>query len=292
MSTTFTRTSGGLSEKWRFYAVPTIWVEGITDVFFYEPITEKLRCRIEPFHGTGNAKALVKALSDYDYPYLVILDGEYSILKFSRSPHKHVLVLPRHSFENFLWEQDAVNRACLRHAQCGEDKDVVGFEMERVASHFKTELQHLIALDIAARNTPSPPSVIPDAAEQLLTGTCLPDVDLKKVAALVAKVEPLIDKEVVKKAQAELNCFLGKRCIMHLLKGHIVLGVLRRIFVRAASRESGSTKSIHNDALTQILSDMVWRRCKSVDHKNLKRKVRRITRRLSTHFPVITQPTV
>ncbi len=278
--------------KWRFHQVPTIWVEGPTDIFFYEPITDGIPCRIEAFHGAENARALVQALVDHDHPYVVILDGDYEILKPSPNPHRCVLVLPRYSFENFLWEHVSVNRACLRHARCGENKDLVGAEMQRVTQHLKQALLHAVALDIAARRSPSPPAVLPDKIENLLLDHSRPDVDPEKVAALVAVVEGQLDPKAVEAAQTEVKGFLRDRCITHLLKGHLVLGVLRRIFLRAAAKESGSNTSIPNDALTQILADMVWRHCQSNDHKLLKRAVRSETRNLISRYPTPPQSVV
>jgi hypothetical protein len=282
----FTRTPGGLAEKWRFHQVPTIWVEGPTDIFFYEPVVENLPCRMEAMHGSENAKALIQALVDHDYPYLVILDGDYEILKPAPAPHGCVVILARYSFENFLWEQEAINRACLRHARCGETKDLVASEMERVAKHLKKELLHAVALDIAARRSPSPPAVLPDAIEQLALTKSVPDVDPTKVAALVASVEVQLDPKIVKAAQADLRRFLKARCITHVLNGHLILGILRRLFIRAAEQESGTKGALSNDALTQILTDMVWRRCPSDDHKQLKRIIRTKARKLVSKYPI------
>lgn len=282
----FTRTPGGLAEKWRFHQVPTIWVEGPTDIFFYEPVVEKLPCRMEAMHGSENAKALIQALVDHDYPYLVILDGDYEILKPATAPHRCVVILARYSFENFLWEKEAINRACLRHARCGETKDLVASEMERLAKHLKNELLHAVALDIAARRSPSPPAVLPDAIEQLALTKSGPDVDPMKVAALVASVEVQLDPKIVKAAQAELRSFLESRCITHVLNGHLILGILRRLFIRAAEQESGTKGALSNDALTQILTDMVWRRCPSDDHKQLKRTIRTKARKLFSKYPI------
>ncbi len=281
----FTRTPGGLAEKWRFHAIPTIWVEGPTDIYFYEPILDSIPCRLEAFHGTENAEALIKGLVEQDYPYLVILDGDYRILKPAKSPHRCVMVLARYSIENFLWEKEAVNRACLRHARCGEKKDLVGAEMDRVANHLTGELLHTVALDVAARRSPSPPAVLPDRIEQLLAHHSRPDIDPSKVAKLVASVEIHLDPKAVREAQADVKQFLGKRCITHLLKGHLILGVLRRVFLRAAAKESGNTGQIPNDALTQLLADMVWRRCNSEDHRVLKRKLRAAARKLIPLYP-------
>jgi len=288
----FTRTPGGLAEKWRFHQVPTIWVEGPTDIFFYEPITEKLPCRMEAFHGCNNAESLVQALVDHDYPYLVILDGDYEVLRKSRSPHRCVLILARYSFENFLWEQDPVNRACLRHARCGENKDLAGAEMERVAKHLKKDLLHVVALDIAARRSPSPPAVLPDAMEQLAQNNLTPDLDPAKIAAVIASVEPQLDAAQVRAAKAEVRAFLANRCITHLLKGHLILGILRRLFLRSAENESGIKSSLTPDAFTQILAEMVWRRNQSDDHKRLKRAIRTKTRKLVSCYPQQSLPSV
>jgi hypothetical protein len=210
---TFTRTSVGLTEKWRFYQVPTIWVEGPTDIFFYEPLTDKISCRIEAFHGSKDAEVLVQALIDHDYPYLVILDGDYRILERKRVQHRFVIVLPRYSFENFLWEHDPANRACLRHARCGDDKDLVTTEMRKIEAHLRRELSLVLALDIAARRTPSPPRVLPDAIERLALNQSGPDVDPVKVANLVSTIVQQIDPDVIQAAEADLDSFLERRSI-------------------------------------------------------------------------------
>lgn len=104
MSVPFTRTPTGVVGKWRFYNVPTVWVEGPTDIYFYQPILADLSCRIEAFHGSDNAIALIAELTKYDHPYVVVLDGDYTILSRRRGLHKRLLILRRYSFENYLWE--------------------------------------------------------------------------------------------------------------------------------------------------------------------------------------------
>lgn len=281
---TFTRTPKGLAEKWRFHDVPTIWVEGPTDIYFYEPVINTIPCRLEAFHGVQNAKSLVQGLVENDYPYLVILDGDYNILNPTRSPHKHVIVLSRYSFENFLWEKESVNKACLRHARCGDRKDIVSEEMDRVVQHLSQELLHAVVLDVAARQLPSPPKVLPDHIEQLQLDHKRPDVDPVKVIALVTSVEPLLDPKIVRESKAQIMRFLAERCFTHLLNGHLVLGVLRRVFVQAARRECGGDPHVTDDTLTQLLSEMVWRQCNSEDYRRLKRQIRSITRKLLLRY--------
>lgn len=285
MSFAFTRTPTGIVGKWQFYQIPTIWVEGPTDIYFYTPVIDDIPCRIEAFHGSGNASALIDGLRDYDLPYLVILDGDYEILSKQRTPHKHIIRLQRYSFENYLWEQDPVNRACLRHARCGDTKDVAKTEMERVAKHLKKELLYTVTLDIAARRSPNPPAVLPDAMEMIALNNSDPDIDPTKVAALIALIEPMLDPAEVKVAQSEVRNFLATRCITHLLNGHFVLGILRRLFLRAAETENGKKSTLTNDAFSQIISDIVWKRCPSDDHKRLKRAIRTKARNLVSRYP-------
>ena len=257
------------------------------------PSPRESRCPVEAFHGSENATALIHGLveNENDYPFLVILDGDYKVLEHRRSPHRHVIVLPRYSFENFLWEPESVNRACLLHARCGDLKDAVVSEMCRVAAHLAEQLLPLIILDVAARRLPSPPSVLPDRIDQLLTSPNRPDVDPIKVARIVAATEGRLDATSVRKAHSDVKRYLKKRCITHLLKGHLVLGILRRIFLRAAAREMGANCQMSNDVFTQLLVAKVWQRPRSEDHRALKRKVRALARKLGPKYAVLPAST-
>jgi hypothetical protein len=284
----FTRTPAGLAEKWRFHSVPTIWVEGPTDIFFYEPMLGNLSYRLEAFHGSRNSKALIDALVKHNYPYVVILDGDYSTLKPRRSPHRSVVILARYSFENYLWEAKPVNRACLRHACCGDEKDLVIGEMERVEKHLQRELILAVSMDIAAREIPSAPTVLPEKIEPLLCNQVDVSVNATRVSAITSRAQSQLTRTVIRSAKGKVKAFLRQRAFMHLLKGHMVLGVLRRIFVTAATKEKGSGAQISNDILTQLLAEMIWRGCDSSDHKKLKKKVRARVRELYQQYPATT----
>src|SRR5260370_31663308 len=106
---------------------PRIWVEGPTGIYFYEPIVGGLDCCMKPFHGVSQAAALVNGLKDNDdhYPYAIILDGDYNVLRETKSVHRRLIRLRRYSFETYLWEKASLNRSCLKHGQCGEKLDVV-----------------------------------------------------------------------------------------------------------------------------------------------------------------------
>ena len=169
----FTRTDSGLAEKWRFCEELIVWVEGPTDVLFYRIMAGSVRsviCRFEAFGGRPTGLKLIRELKNKDYPYVVILDGDYDILRGTRAPHGSVLIVPRYSVENLLWERDAVNEVCCRHAQCGEKRDLVGDDMATVERVIERELLGAIVLDVAARGMRCAPKVLPDRVEAILKG--------------------------------------------------------------------------------------------------------------------------
>lgn len=270
MSESFTRTPQGLVEKWRFFPVPTVWVEGFTDIYFYEPITSGLDCRTEAFHGIMNSEALIEALVANNYPYIVILDGDYSILRPCAERHRNVVRLKRYSCENFLWEVLPANRLCLRHSHCGDDKDLLVTKMADMVVSLKSVLGHAIVLDVAARRSPIPPKVLPDHIGSLLKEQKSTEIDQEKVDAIALQAEGLIDPEVVSAARLDVELFLRGRCVSHLLKGHLVFGLLKLAFVQAAASELNQNVQISTDVFMQMLAEMVWRQDLPEDHRQLK----------------------
>ena len=285
----FTRTPTGLSEKWRFCVEPIVWVEGPSDIAFYRPISHGVSCRFEPFFGRENASHLIRSLLERDYPYVVILDGDYSILKKSRAPHRSVLILPRYSFENLLWESGAVNDVCLQHAQCGEDKDLVSHLMILTERAIRNELLGAIVADIAARWCESSPKVLPDHIDEILANSTGTDLDRSRIATRVESARSTIDKRFLRRSEDLVESFLRNRRVTDLLKGHLLFGILRRILIEAAARERGSRKRLSNDIVVLMLSAAVWKYCKGGDHRRLKRNFRSKLRHVATQRRSIDQ---
>ncbi|MBA4147636.1 MAG: DUF4435 domain-containing protein [Verrucomicrobia bacterium] len=285
----FTRTPGGLAEKWRFYRIPTLWVEGVTDIFFFEPLISDLECRIEPFHGNTNAKALIEALVKNDYPYVIVLDGDYQMLSGAQLSHNRLIVLNRYSFENYLWEKEPLNRACLRHGQNGERVDIIGAEFDRLTSQIEKLLRKAVEADVAARRCDSAPKVLPDRVEILLKRPDEPDLDPPRIASLVAPAKRSIPSKQLRSSKKDVALFLRERRLVDLLKGHLVFGMLRLLFTKVTRKLRGAKSIVPDDALIQLIADMVWRKSPSKDHRLLKRRVRRTVKDLLPHFAVITK---
>jgi hypothetical protein len=276
----FTRTKTGIVGKWRFYPIPTVWVEGPSDILFYEPILGDLGCRIEPFHGAENARALIDDLRQNSYPYAVILDGDYSILNSSARLHRNVVVLRKYSFENYLWEEGSINQACLRHAQCGEKEDRIGPEFERLTQHLEESLSQLVTLDVAARKVNPAPKVLPDKIELLLENNQSHYLDRNKISIIICKVEKLLNEQDLSDARKQLDLFLKKYKLVDIIKGHILFGILRNLFVNISEGIRGKRVTVNDELLTQIMAEMVWRRVPSDEHRKLKRKIRAVVRRI------------
>lgn len=283
MSDGFSRTPTGVVGSRYFFPKPIVWVEGPTDIYFYEPILGHLNCVIKVFHGSTNAKALVEALVETacEYPYAVILDGDYSILNQRRSPHRWVIVLRRYSFENYLWEKSSLNRSCLRHAQRGDGDDVISAEFDRVEAELLTKMREAIELDVAARRADPAPKVIPDRIEALLTRNDSIEICPIKVAKIVSDAKSELDAELVKQASSEVQSFLRSGRISWLLNGHVLFGIIQRVFTGTTTKIRGKKVVLNDDSLTQLLAEMVWRLVPSNEHQRLRSKIVSVVRELN-----------
>jgi hypothetical protein len=283
MNDGFTRTPTGVVGSRYFFPKPIVWVEGPTDIYFYEPVVGALNCVIKVFHGSSNAKALIDALveSACEYPYAVILDGDYSILTKRRSRHRWVIVLNRYSFENYLWEKASLNRSCLKHAQCGDGGDVISAEFERVENELIAEMREAIELDIAARWADPAPKVIPDRIEALLKKPDSLDICHAKVATIVRSATAALNIELIRQAKSEVQSFLRTGRISWLLNGHVLFGIIQRVFTQTTTEIRGKKVILNDDALTQLLAEMVWRLNPSAEHRRLRRKLVSVVRELN-----------
>jgi hypothetical protein len=282
MSDGFTRTPTGIVGKWHFYKSPIVWVEGVEDVYFYSPILRNIDCKIQPYHGCENAKALIAALVKDDLPYLVICDGDYDILTPKRSCHRRVVKLKKYSFENYLWHPDAINYACHRHTQIGDWSDIATAEMATVVDQLRTALREAVVLEVASRAINPAPKILPESIEILLARLSDPDVDEIKVKAYREKSKIEIPNQKIEEARLSVDDFLSSRCFSELLNGHLLIGVLMRLFAKLSRSLKSGAKLLPPDAFVQVISDALWTSTASGDHIPLKRKIRAELRKLQS----------
>jgi hypothetical protein len=275
MSIVFTRTATGIVGKWRFYNVPTLWVEGPTDIHFYAPVVRGIACRIEAFHGVENAAALLEGLRKHDHPYVVVVDGDYVALTQNRNPHRRYIRLRRYSHENYLWEEVAFSNSCLRHAQCGEQIDTCSIAFCETTAHLEEQCRELLTLDVAARMMPSPCEVLPRHVEALLISPTSPTFDSTKVQQIIQRSRDSVPIEVVKDAEVLISEYTSRFRLIDAISGHIVFGCLRILFTKVSTEIRGKKSVVSDDALRQIVADEVWRTQPSADHKKLRSSIRR-----------------
>ena len=109
----FSRTPPGLAAEHLFYSEILVYVEGYTDIPFYNEVLQNYSCRIISKNGKSECKKFATLLEQGNYPYVVVLDGDYDILESTRSLHRRIVWLHRHSFENYLLEEEPVEK--FRH---------------------------------------------------------------------------------------------------------------------------------------------------------------------------------
>lgn len=254
--------------------MPTIWVEGASDVSFYRPLVSDIPCRLEPFYGNDNAKALIDDLKLNNNPYVVVLDGDYRILERRRSPHKRVVWLSRYSHENYFWEKDCFTELCVTIAQCGEPIATADDEFVRVTQHLHDSLVELVACDVAARRSDPAPKVLPDRMEPLQNHPSRPDLSANKVGTLLASSTASLDADVLEQAKTDVAAFIAKKRLVDVIKGHIVFGVLRVMFTATASMIKGAKVMINDDSLRLLFAERIWTSPPTAEHRRLKRKLR------------------
>lgn len=273
MAEMFTRTPSGIVAKWRFHDVPTIWVEGPTDILFYLPIVDLQLCRLEAFGGVSNAKALIADLLTNQSPYVVIVDGDYEMLNSDSQTHPNIISLRRYSFENYLWEPSAINSACLRHAQIGEQDDLLITNMHNLESTFDDKLREIVVLDVAARTSDSCPKVLPERIERLLADDAECTLNDHLLSEIEIESRKLLKPKKIIEARNLVDRYLKDRRFFHIFRGHLVFGVLRKRFIAAANKRRGTKSVIPDDALIQILSDAIWKTTPHSDHLTLKQSI-------------------
>jgi hypothetical protein len=72
---------------------------------------------------------------------------------------------------------------------------------------------------------------------------------------------------------------LGRFC--DLLNGHVLYGVIRRVFTETTTVLRKKKVVLNDDALTQLLAEMVWREPPSKEHSRLRTKIISVVRELN-----------
>lgn len=269
----FNRTISGLINKFLFYPAPIIWVEGQDDFPFYEPIIKRLGCRIEAADGKEECKKLAESIIEHEYPFVVILDGDYEILENRENPHSRVLFLNKYSIENYLFEKDLVQIICCKYAGSEDGKEDIGVFFDVVEREIQQHLYDLVILDIANNKLGAGLNGFPDRVDSILnvvTVRLIPD----RISPVCNFLRESLSVEAIEEAKNIVDNYLKTRKFTDLLRGHLIFGILWHFIRRGVQILTGKLPNIDNDSLLILLSLELWNLKPSEHHLQLEIDIR------------------
>jgi len=244
-------------------------------------------CRYETFHGKGNANDLINALKENDYPYVVIIDGDYEFLEKNNYTHKRVIMLKKYSIENYLFEKAVLGEMCLTYAQRGDERETLENYFKKNILYIKKCLYDLVVLDVASQKyTIDQIDVLPDHPEELFVDQMGIKFDRNKLRKLKKDCEKKISSNDIYQAKKVVDRYLLSGEFHDIINGHFLFGMIRRLFYEAIVNKRGKKPNIDNKALLQMLSIEVWKQIPSKAHSNLKRRIRRAVNEVSNMIKI------
>ena len=269
----FSRTDSGLAAEYLFYEEILVYVEGYTDILFYSVVLQNHNCRIKAKNGREECQKAATILVEGDYPYVVILDGNYEILERTRSKHRRIILLHRHSFENYLFEKEPIEQFCHERARLADSlEDLPISKFRTVVEDTELKFKELIVLDVAHQRSYTGYDVLPNKPDQFLKPGKSMNFQDNEIQQRCAEATQRIDRQSIDNAKALVEKFLRKHRFIDLLPGHFAFGIMRRLIIHTINR------TISDEDVRVPLSRAVWGLVKTDDHNSLKRRLRRAVR--------------
>ena len=147
----FSRTPSGLTAEYLFYPEILVYVEGHTDIPFYDAVLQNYNCRIRTYREKKESNRLTEELIEKNRPYVVVVDGHYEMLERTRSQHRRIVLLHRHSYENYLFEEESIKQLCLdrSHSKDSLEEPLASSEFTDFAQDIEVKFKDLLILDVA-----------------------------------------------------------------------------------------------------------------------------------------------
>ena len=269
----FSRTDSGLAAEYLFYDEILVYVEGYTDIPFYNAVLQNYNCRIKAKNGREECEKAATVLIDGDCPYVVILDGNYEILECPRSKHRRVIFLHRHSFENYLFEKEPIEQFCHERTHLADSLEKLpSSKFGAVVKNTELKFKELIVLDVAHQRSNTGYNVLSNKPDRFLKPGKSVDFRNDEIQKQCAEAAQGIDKQCLEEIRSLVNKFLSKSRFIDLLPGHFAFGIMRRLIIHTINR------TISDDDVRVPLSRAVWGLAKTPDHNSLKRRLRRAVR--------------
>ena len=284
--TTFSRTNPGLIAENRFRKDEIyVYTEGTTDYPFYDEIfttdetLRKFDCLIRSLGGKEEVKKKLRdEHSGNARPYVFILDGHYDILQSHSFADDQVVLLSRHSFENYLLHEEPIKRFC--EDRIHQDRMPIPIYLQRLTVDFQNFLKEiedkfieLLVLDIAHQRAGTSVPGFLKSPDEFFTKRGIGFQDTK-IAESLQEAKNKINCKDVKDTKDLVDEFLKERRFIDLLPGHFAFGLIRRFIIHKL-RQGGTTKSTADVHIRPTLSREVWRLAVTRDHNSLKQQLRK-----------------
>jgi hypothetical protein len=254
----FSRTTSGKANKGLFIRELLVYVEGDEDVTFFSALRSELGCRFESADGKGEAEKLAKKLLDDNYPYAVILDGDFDVVLGRKIQHPRVVYLSVYSIENFLANDDVIREFIEGYCACDdglEDILLLGDFWDLCGG----DLRKLVTLDIARAMSGLDRAGIPDRIDPWLAISDSRVVLTRDARARISDLEEQTPARQILAARRLLEQRSDVEVCCELLRGHLIFGIVRKKVFIAIKRLLRRNCVADNRMLLKSMSEALWR---------------------------------
>ncbi len=280
------RTPAGLAAEYLFFKNEVlVYVEGHTDIAFYRIILENYNCRIRTYSEEKGFDKLLEGLRNKDLHYVIVLDGHYDILTRKRSVHRRIILLHRHSYENYLIEEEPIEHFRYSRANVEDSLEELPGSFDAILIETEQRFKELLILDIANQHAKTGFKVFPKGAEQFFLDQDSADFNVSKIQDLSIKASQQINKQIIESARSLVQDYLNEHRFIDILPGHFALSIIRRWINHSVNVR----KNILEDEIRVYLTSEVWRVVKSRDHVSLKRRLHNAVREAEQMRQVFTR---
>ena len=267
----FIRSDSGIENRDLFYFPKIlVYVEGYSDIPFYQEVLQNYNCHLKARGGDQECKKLAESLVEKDLPYVVVLDGHYEILERTRSQHRRIVFLHRHSYENYLLEEEPITQFCSDRSRSEDSLEEVlaNSEFTDFIEDIEVKFKDLLILDIAHQRSKTGQKTFFRNPDRFFRANFRDDQIQKQQATATDDIHT----QSIDEAKNLVEKYLTEHRLIDLLPGHFAFSIIRRLI----SNTIGT--SIPNEEIRPYLSRVVWRLVKTRDHESLKRRLRRAVR--------------
>ncbi len=270
----FSRTPSGLAAEYLFYKDKVlVYVEGHTDIPFYNAILQNYNCRIKTYSEEKGYHKLLEALVTDDPHCVIILDGHYEILTRRRSKHRRLVLLHRHSCENYLLEEKPVELFRHSRAPLTDTLEKLPSSFSEILEDTELKFKELLVLDVAHQRAGTGYKVFPKGAEQFFVESTA-DFEDSRIQERYSEATLRIDEQSIEEAKTLVQDFLEGHRFIDLLPGHFAFGIIRRWINHTVNVR----QRILEADIRVFLSTEIWRSVKTRDHNSLKRRLHKAVR--------------